>query len=90
MDEKISRTVNLSSAYLATASFYSCPVCTGLDRKTGRWYNEWTTNEWMTNLSSKKKKRACMHIRMTMNKMKAEDSIKNKTSQNKQKRPLTP
>ena len=33
-----------------------------------------------------------MHIRsgMTMNKIKAEDSIKNKTIQNKQKRPLTP
>ena len=30
-----------------------------------------------------------MHIRMTLNKMKAEDSIKNKTSQNKQKNPLT-
>ena len=82
MDEKISRTVNLSSAYLAPASFYSCPVCR-LDRKAGRWYNEWTTNEWMagwmTNLSSKKKKRASMHIRMIMNKMKAEDNIKNKT-----------
>ena len=38
---------------------------------------------WMTNLSSKKKNGACMHIRMIMNKMKAEDSIKNKTSQNK-------
>ena len=33
-----------------------------------------------------------MHIRsgMTMNKMKAEDNIQNKTIQNKQKRPLTP
>ena len=31
-----------------------------------------------------------MHIRMIMNKMQAEDNIKNKTSQNKQKRPLTP
>ena len=31
-----------------------------------------------------------MHIRMTMNKMQAEDNIKNKTSQNKQKRLLTP
>ena len=33
-----------------------------------------------------------MHIRsgMIMNEMKAEDTIKNKTSQNKQKRPLTP
>ena len=33
-----------------------------------------------------------MHIRsgMIMNKVKAEDNIKNKTSQNKQKRPLTP
>ena len=43
---------------------------------------------WMTNLSLKK--RACVNIRMIMNKMKAEDNIKNKTSQNKQKRPLTP
>ena len=70
MDEKISRTVNLSSAYLATASFYSCPVCR-LDRKTGRWYNEWATNEWMagwmTNLSLKKKKRACMHACIQQN-----------------------
>ena len=33
----------------------------------------------MTNLSSKrKKKRACMHIRMIMNKMKAEDNIRKK------------
>ena len=31
-----------------------------------------------------------MHIRMTMNKMQAEDNINNKTSQNKQKRLLTP
>ena len=31
-----------------------------------------------------------MHIRMIMNKMQEEDNIKNKTSQNKQKRPLTP
>ena len=33
-----------------------------------------------------------MHIRsgMIMKKMKGEDSIENKTSQNKQKRPLTP
>ena len=31
-----------------------------------------------------------MHIRMIMNKMQAEDNIKNKTSQNKQKRPSTP
>ena len=31
-----------------------------------------------------------MHIRMTMNKIQAEDNIKNKTSQNKQKRLLTP
>ena len=31
-----------------------------------------------------------MHIRMIMNKMQAEDNIKNKTSQNKQKRLLTP
>ena len=31
-----------------------------------------------------------MHIRTTMNKMQAEDNIKNKTSQNKQKRLLTP
>ena len=33
-----------------------------------------------------------MHIRsgMIMNKMKAEDTIKNKTSKDKQKRPLTP
>ena len=31
-----------------------------------------------------------MHIRMIMKKMKAEDNIKNKTRQNKQKRPLTP
>ena len=30
-----------------------------------------------------------MHIRVIMNKMKAEDNIKNKTSQNKQKGPLT-
>ena len=63
-----------------------------LGRKVDRWYSEWTTNEWMagwmTNLSSKK--RACMHIRIIMNKMKAKDNIKNKTSQNKQKRPLTP
>ena len=43
---------------------------------------------WMTNLSSKKKKPACMHIRMRMNKMKAEDKIKNKTSQNKQKKTI--
>ena len=34
-----------------------------------------------------KKRRACVNIRMIMNKMKAEDNIKNKTSQNKQKRP---
>ena len=41
----------------------------------------------MTNLSSKKKKKpACMHIGMIMNKMKAEDNIKKKTSQNKQKK----
>ena len=35
----------------------------------------------MTNLSSKKKKLALMHAysRMIMNKMKAEDNIKNKT-----------
>ena len=33
----------------------------------------------MTNLFSKrKKKRACMHIRMIMNKMKAEDDIRKK------------
>ena len=31
-----------------------------------------------------------MHIRMIMNKMQAEDNIKNKTSQNKQERLLTP
>ena len=31
-----------------------------------------------------------MHIRMIMNKMKAKDNIKNKTSQNRQKRSLTP
>ena len=31
-----------------------------------------------------------MHIRMTLNKMQGEDNIKNKTSQNKQKRLLTP
>ena len=31
-----------------------------------------------------------MHIRMIMNKMQEEDNIKNKTSQSKQKRPLTP
>ena len=31
-----------------------------------------------------------MHIRMIINKMQAEDNIKNKTSQNKQKRLLTP
>ena len=31
-----------------------------------------------------------MHIRMIMNKMQAEDNMKNKTSQNKQKRVLTP
>ena len=31
-----------------------------------------------------------MHIKMTMNKMQTEDNIKNKTSQNKQKRLLTP
>ena len=35
------------------------------------------------------KKRACLHIRMIMNKMQEEDNIKNKTSQNK-KRVLTP
>ena len=29
-----------------------------------------------------------MHIRMIMNKMKAEDSIKNKTRQNKQKKTI--
>ena len=43
----------------------------------------------MTNLSSKrKKKRACMHIRMIMNKMKAEDNIRKKKSQNKQKKTI--
>ena len=31
-----------------------------------------------------------MYIRMTTNKMQADDNIKNKTSQNKQKRLLTP
>ena len=31
-----------------------------------------------------------MHIRMIMNKMQAEDNIKNKTSQNNQKRPSIP
>ena len=31
-----------------------------------------------------------MHIRMIMNKMQAEDNIKNKTSLNKQERVLTP
>ena len=41
---------------------------------------------WMTNLSSKrKKKRACMHIRMIMNKMKAEDNIKKKQSKQTKK-----
>ena len=63
------------------------------NRQRGRQavHDEWTTNEygWMTNLSFKKR-RACVNIRMITNKMKAEDNIKNKTSQNKQKRPLTP
>ena len=46
---------------------------------------------WMTNLSSKrKKKRACMHIRMIMNKMKAEDNIRKKKVKTNKKRPLTP
>ena len=37
----------LVSAYLATASFYTCPAF-GLDRKVDRWYySKWTTNEWM-------------------------------------------
>ena len=36
------------------------------------------------------KKRACLHIRMIMNKMQEEDNIKNKTSQNKKKKVLTP
>ena len=91
----------LISAHLAIASFYACPAFR-LDRKVDRWYSKWKTNEWMaewmTNLSlkkkkkEKKKKRACMHVRsgMIMNKMKAEDTIKNKTSKVKQKRPLTP
>ena len=36
----------LISAYLATASFYTCPAFR-LDRKVDRWYSKWTTNEWM-------------------------------------------
>ena len=32
--------------------------------------------------------RACMYIRMIMKKMKAEDNIKNKTSQNRQKKTI--
>ena len=37
------------SAYLGTASFYSCPVgrLDTLDRKVDRWYSQWMTNEWM-------------------------------------------
>ena len=45
---------------------------------------------WMDDQSFFKKRLACVNIRMIMNKMKAEDNIKNKTSQHKQKRPLTP
>ena len=82
------RESTLISAYLATASFYSRPVC-GLNRKAdnGRRMNGWLDG-WLIFLQ--KKKRACTHIRMIMNKMKAEDNIKNKTSQNTQKIPLTP
>ena len=77
----------LISAFLATASFYSSPAFR-LDRKVDRWYSKWTTNEWiagwMTNLTFF----TCMYIRMIMKRMKVEDNIKNKTSQNKQKKTI--
>ena len=38
--------VNLSSANLATASFFSCPAGR-LERKVDRWLSEWTMNEWV-------------------------------------------
>ena len=80
----------LISANLATASFYSCPAGR-IDREVDRRY---IVNGRRMNMDGDQsffeKRRACVNIRMIMNRMKAEDNIKNKTSQNKQKRPLTP
>ena len=55
--------------------------------------NGWL-DRWMTNLSFKKKKQTCTHVcilyRMIMNKGKEKKiTLKKKTSQNKQKIPLT-
>ena len=55
--------------------------------------NGWL-DRWMTNLSFKKKKQTCTHVcilyRMIMNKEKEKKiTLKKKTSQNKQKIPLT-